>query len=510
VNQKRTLVSAFLILTLLVSLLSGCAASTAPATVEAGPTKVTIAIGIDPLTLDPADETATMAMNIFSSMFDTLVEFDAEMHIKPSLATEWRNVDPTTWEFKLRSGVKFHNGEPVTAEDIAFSLNRIVHPDSKLRRKSFLAGVKEAKVVNESTIQVITSIPLAVVPNLMTYVYIVPKTIVEQDLAKFASAPIGSGPYQFKEWVKNEQTVLAKNPNYWRTPAQIDTVVWRTIPEDFSRISEVKTGGVDVIVFVPPDRVPELEQSSVLRVEKTPGLRTIFAGMNTWNKPFDNVKVRQAMNYAVDKNALITNLLGGFAVQNGSPVSKSVPGFCAQVQPYPYDPAKAKQLLAEAGYPDGFEITLEATPAMYLQDVQIIQAIAGQLEGVGVKVKSNLQEWALYWPRWLGKEVPGFYFLGFGNGLVDSHAIFTSHLWKAGRGLYFNHPELDALVAKGVGTFDTAERNKTYCDAQKFTHEQAPWIFLYDTVDLYAVRNRIEWTARPDEKVLPYLMKVAK
>ncbi|HYM68981.1 MAG TPA: ABC transporter substrate-binding protein [bacterium] len=469
---------------------------------------VTIAEGLEPLSLDPANDTATMAMDTYSSMFDALVSFDAKIVLHPSLAASWRAVTPTTWEFALASGVMFHNGDPMTSDDVAYSINRIVAPDSKLRRKSFMAGIQKADVVDAKTVRVTTSIPLAITPKLMRYAYVVPRKIVEQQGdAQFALKPVGTGPYQFVEWVKSSHITVRRYDRYWGAAPAIDVATWQSIPEDFSRVAALQTGAADVIVLVPPDRAAALQRARDIHVETSPSLRTDFVGMNTWSAPFADVRVRQAMNYAVDKDTLIKEILGGYAISNGSPVSRAVPSFNPAIKPYPYDPDKAKALLKQAGYANGFETTIEGTAGMYPSETDVIQAIAGQLQKVGVTVRLNLQPWGSFWPRWLGRKVPGLYFLGFGNDLGDPHQIFASHMWKAGRGLYWNTPKLDAMVEAGLATADEAKRHAVYADAQVFVHEQAPWVFLYDQVDIYGVRGRIDWRPRPDEQVLPHQMR---
>jgi len=470
---------------------------------------VTIAEGLEPLSLDPANDTSTMAMDTFSSIFDALVAYDGKMGLHPALAASWRALTPTTWEFVLAGGATFHNGDPVTSDDVAYSVNRIVAPDSTLRRKSSMGGIQRADAVDSKTVRVTTSIPFAITPKLMRYVYVVPRKLVEQQgEAQFALRPVGTGPYQFVEWVKGSHITVRRYDRYWGAAPSIDGATWQSIPEDFSRVAALQTGSVDVIVLVPPDRAATLQRARDLHVETSPSLRTDFVGMNTWSAPFADVRVRQAMNYAVDKDALIKDILSGYAISNGSPVSHGTPGFNPAVKPYPYDPDRAKALLKEAGYPNGLETTIEGTAGMYPAESDVIQAIAGQLQKVGVTVRLNLQPWGSFWPRWLGRKVPGLYFLGYGNEVGDPHEILADHMWKAGRGIYFNAPKLDAMVAAGLATSDEAKRHAIYADAQVFVHEQAPWIFLYDQVDIYGVRGRINWRPRLDEQVLPDEMHV--
>ena len=328
-------------------------ASPAPAQ---GPTLV-IAQGADITTLDPTQATQIHNLNLFYNIYDALVTWDSKDigKVVPELAVSWRSVNPTTWQFKLRQGVKFHNGEPFNAEAAKFTIDRLITKGVHQVYGGF-ATIERAEVVDPYTINVVTSKPDPIlVKRFAGYggQMLPPQYLKQVDWKDFALKPIGTGPYKFVEWVKDDRVVLEANDGYWRGAPKIKKVVWRPIPDNFARVAALTRGEAQLITKVLPDHVAQIDKTGCCRVEHTlTNLITVYL-INAQKGPLANTKVRQALNYAVDKNKIIKELYNGYAIPIGSGIPNTDFGFNPAIKPYPYDPAMAKKLLAEAGFAGG-------------------------------------------------------------------------------------------------------------------------------------------------------------
>ena len=362
-------------------------ASPAPAQ---GPTLV-IAQGADITTLDPTQATQIHNLNLFYNLYDALVTWDSKDigKVVPELAVSWRSVNPTTWQFKLRQGVKFHNGEPFNAEAAKFTIDRLITKGVHQVYGGF-ATIERVEVVDPYTINVVTSKPDPIlVKRFAGYggQMLPPQYLKQVDWKDFALKPIGTGPYKFVEWVKDDRVVLEANDAYWRGAPKIKKVVWRPIPDNFARVAALTRGEAQLITKVLPDHVAQIDKAGCCRVEHTlTNLVTVYL-INAQKGPLANTKVRQALNYAVDKDKIIKELYNGYAIPIGSGIPNTDFGFNPGIKPYPYDPAMAKKLLAEAGFAGGLEIELQSGNGIHLNDRQLTEAVAAMLAEVGVRAK---------------------------------------------------------------------------------------------------------------------------
>lgn len=482
---------------------SGSSAAAKPAAPK-DPVTITVAQGVDSESGDPANQSATPSINIGFVMFDRLVERDADNKIVPGLATSWKLVNDTTWEFKLQQNVKFHDGSAFTADDVVFTFTRLLDTSKKFRSTSNVSMIKEAKKVDAGTVHLITNAPYAPLLSRLLFAPIVPKAYAEKvGDEEFSRKPIGSGPFKFVSWVKDSAITLDRYNEYWRGPAAADKLIFKTIKEDSARLAALKTGEADIIVNVPPDLIPELKNDPKVALAPVRSVRTMFVGMNVFTPPLDNVKVRQALNYAVDKQTLIKDLLGGQAFFHGRMYGPAIHGW-SEGPGWPYDPAKAKQLLAEAGYPNGLTLEFEGPRGRYLMDAQLAEAIAGQLEKVGVKTKMSINDWGTFWPKTVGGNQKHLWFLGLGNTLMDADYYFNLYLSSKGRG-YFHSAETDKRIWAQASIMDDAKRLTEIQSLTKELEQMAPWIFLWDQADLYAKRaDIVGWEPRSDERIDVY------
>ena len=331
-------------------------------------------------------------------------------------------------------------------------------------------------------------------------------TFAKVGAGSFRLNPVGTGPYRFVEWVKDDHVTVEANPAYWGGAPSIKTVVFKIIPDPATRIAALQTGEVDLVYDVPPERAAELRRDSKVRIEAIPGLRILFFAFNTRKPPFDNVRVRQAVNYAVDKRAIINRVLLGYGVQRAATTSPPIAGYVPDLKPYPYDPEKAKELLREAGFPNGFEFTLAAPRGRYLKDAEIAEAVAGQLAKVGITANLFIRPWPTFWERYLSpakKELgDGAFLAGFGNPALDADLTYdVLHRCDSYNGYYCN-PHVDRLIASEQRLVtDQASRVKILQQIERQLYNEAAWIFIGNYLNVYAVNARLVWKPSSDESI---------
>ena len=478
----------------------------APASAQNAPGRDTIVVaqGADAYTMDPAKHSAFPTANILFHLYDALIAQDDSGKFVPALAESWSNPDPLTWQFKLRQGVKFHNGEDFDANAVKFSFDRALDPNFKAPYFSRISVIKSVTVVDKYTVAFKTEKPY---PTMLFALYeaafpaliVPPKFVTENGPDALAHRAIGTGPYKFVEWVKDDRVVLEANPDYWGGAPKIKRIVWRPIPEARTRIAELRTGGIDVAGDIPPEELGGLN-SGRTKVLSAPSDFIFFIAFDTLSQtPLQDKRVRQALNHAVDVDAILKSLLAGQGQRIAVTLPRNAFGYDDSLQPYPYDPAKAKQLLAEAGYPNGFKIPLTSRQGRYIKDKEITQAIGGFLERVGVQVEYKYLEpgvWAqvserharegLIYPGWSG---------------LDPDLVWYPILSTGQYQSYYTNKELDALLEKGRTTVDAKERLDAYRAAAKIIKEDAPHIPLFQPATTYVVSSRMAWTPRGDTMV---------
>jgi len=473
----------------------GSMSGKAPAN-AAGPKQIVISMTSDAVTLDPPMQSDSSSQVAVFNIYDQLMHFNDKFEPEPRLATAWKQLDPVTYRFTLRKGVTFHNGEPFDARTVKFSFDRAVDPNLKSLVATRLAFIKEAKVLDDYTVELVGKEPYAPFLYMLSYyLSIVPPNALKQmGNVKFAQAGIGTGPYRVVRWVKDQVLELDANPNYWAGAPRIQRVIFRPIPEDSARVAALLTGESDIIFAVPPDRWKEIQQDKNTRITARAGVQP-YMGLDTFHPPFDDVRVRRALNHAIDVNTIINKTLLGTADRMSSPIFKSALGYNPNLPPYSYDPALAKKLLAEAGYPNGFETTLSTLPAQEGASnmLEVAQAVAYQLDQIGVKVKIDTLEPATLFARYSGRQFK-MYFYTWQETPEPDRFLFTLFHSKA-RGFYYKNPEVDKLIERGRTTFNLEERRKMYESLGQYLHDDAPWVFLYNQKSGYGVRRDVKWEA---------------
>ena len=465
----------------------GLAAGAGAARAQAPKTQWVVAIGEEGESLDPPTSMLFTSEIYQQHLFDCLVGIEGE-EFKPVglLAEKWETINPTTWRFHLRKGVKFHNGKPLDAEDVKYSFEQ--YADPKNRRSVFARGIARIEIRNPSTVDLITSEPVSALLFNLTRLQILPKETREKaGVPAFAQQPVGTGPYRFVEWKRDQQLVLEANPTYWRGPVNPKRLVFRTIRDASTRAAELRSGGVD-IVAAPP--VPQLEMldSGDTQVVPVKGGRIIIYPFNVSAPPFDNRKVREAANLAVNKDAIVRNVLGGRGIVMAGPFTPAWLGYDPSVKPFPYDPARAKQLLAEAGYPQGLDTTWSISSGVFLKDTEIAEAVAGQLRQVGIRVKLVPTERAKIQKDAQENTFQGITSVAWGTQFEPDVMLN----WVMMRP-HMTTPRLQELVLQGRTEVDLEKRRKTYQELYRVAHDEAMWLFVHAQDELWAKRRDVPW-----------------
>lgn len=470
----------------------------------------TIVVGIhaDIQNLDPHNfrhrETETVLRNIY----DGLVTRGPDMQPVPELAETVTQIDDTTWEFTLRQGVKFHDGTEMTAEDVAYSINRYVGEGAMAGqtspRQDLLGPVTHAEAVDTYTVQVYMSSPWSVfLPHLVHHM-IVPKSVGD-DLVEF---PIGTGPFKFVEWVPGSHIVLERFDDYYGGapdlgrdgPAAVERVVFQVIPENATRLAALRAGDIDIMTEVPVHAIDEIGNQADLLLRPVEGTRSYFTELNVNKAPFDDVRVRQALNYAVDLHIIIEAFLDGLGQPLTTILSPLSFGHNDDLQPYPHDPERARELLAEAGYGDGFTFELSVED----KRVDIAEAYQFMLSEVGIT--ANVRVWGDYnsMVDAMGRGELDAIMTDWGDSTMDPTGIFNPKLRTADRGNFggYSNVTVDSLIDLAESTTDIDERARAYQDAQQYVYDEAPMIFEYITQELYAQSVAVTgWDPIPDSRI---------
>lgn len=473
-----------------------------PASGADPPGELRVAIPWTPESLDPTMNLASIRAAVGASMFDSLVGRDAENRIVPELAESWKLLDESTWQFRLRKGVLFHNGEPFNGEAVRFTVQRVLDPGQKSPNRANIAEITKVDVVDNFTVNLVTRQPYAPLVNrLIDFPMLPPTYTAERGTQGFALRPVGTGPYRFVELVKDDRLIVEAFDRHWRGAPAIRRILYKPIPEPFTRAAALRNGEVDVITTVPPSLARELERVAGLKVHRVPSTWQIYLGLNSLRKPLSDLRVRQALNYATDVEAIIKSVLDGNGRRSEGPFTANMFGHDAGARGYLPDMAKAKRLLAEAGCTEPFEITLDAPAGRYQGDKEIAEALGGQWQKAGFKPKVQVAEWGAYFKRYLGKQFHDAYLLGLGGPMQDGDELYNLVSSK-GRGLYYKNERIDQLFDLGRSTMDQGKRRKIYADLTRAMVEDATWVFLLQQVDIYAIRERVSFTPRPDQWML--------
>lgn len=482
----------------------------------------TLIVGLEaePTSFDPHQLSDYNSSRAAMELYDQLVRFkDGSTELEPSLAEKWDvSEDGLEYIFTLRDDVKFHDGTQFNANAVKFSIDRQIDPShpfhdtGQFAYADFTFGmVDKVEVLGDYEVKI--TLQEAFAPFLsnmaMHSASIVSPSAVEKYGEDFTKNPVGTGPFKFVSWSPGVEAVLEKNEEYFGTSPKISKIIFKPIAEAQTRLAELEAGNINLIVNVPPDDLVRLQDDDRVQIIEDAGMHVWWTAFNTQKEPFDNVKVRQAVNYAVDKEAIIDGLLQGTGELANSPIPPNVWGHNPNVKNYPHDPEKAKELLAEAGYPDGFEVDYWVPESgSGMQQPQVMAAaIQADLAKIGVKLNIQTFEWGTYLDKvfvpieesdmdmhqmsWIGD-----------NGDPDNflYILLSGEQWptKGFNDSYYDNPEVNELLNKARVTSDKSERTAMYEKVQEIVMEEAPWLVLdYEKQIVLATPNLKNFTLHP-------------
>ncbi len=462
--------------------------------------------GAEPTGLDPAVHRENPTYNVTMNIFDSLLQRNADGSITPALAESFEALeDENAWIFHLRAGVTFHNGEPLTADAVVATVDRIMDPALNSTRATDLGWIETVEVIDELTVKIIANKTFALAEHYFSELQIIPPLHVAEVGTAFDAAPVGTGPFRFVRWDRGNQVVLERNDDYWQGPADVETLIFRFITSPASRVTTLLGGDADLIADPPLTAMDQIENNAATSLGIATGTRVMFVGLDTKQEsPLQDERVRQALNYAIDKQAIIENLLYGLAEETVAMTTSTDLGFNPDLSPYPYDPDKARQLLADAGYPNGFEISMDALNGRYINDKEVAQAIAGFLSEVGITVNINILEFGAFNAAIFSQTSSPMYFVGWGNAPFDASYVYDFIVRSDGLLSTIDDPVIDALINAGNSTINQADRIAIYHTAAELINDAAPVIFLYKQPVLYGFSSRLTWTPRSDEFLWMY------
>jgi len=432
--------------------------------------------------------TGIPAVAMMNHVFETLFRLDYDeqgnLVLKPWLALEYKWINDTALEVKLRKGVKFHCGGEFNAFAVKYSIERLLEVGGPA--KSAIDPVKEVVVVDDYTVIFILKHPFAPLPYVLTYG---PVAIVSPT----DPTACGTGPYRLIKWEKGVQTIFERFDEYWGPTPPIKRIIWKPIPDDASRVAALEAGDVDYIDSVPPQDIARL-QAKGFKVVEVPGIRTMFVGFNMRKWPWNITEVRQALNYAVDKQSIVDMIFLGHAEVMTSVLHPAIWSY-KPMPIYQYDPEKARQMLRAAGVPEGLKVELATSTGRYLLDREVVEAVAAYLRQVGLDVEIKIYDWATYMGKILPERHFDLYFLGIAGGIYGDPDGCLWLPFRTGAGFNdgeYSNPVFDELVDKARASLSVEERKALYEQAQAIVWGEAAWIFLYYQPVLVASKPELE------------------
>src|SRR5918999_666191 len=453
--------------------------------------------------INPYQQSSGSIYGNWQHVIEPLVELDYTKKAWVGVLAESWEFQGKQWVFKLKKGIKFHNGAPLTSQDVIFSVERMRDQKGGSLQASNFSDVAEIQTPDDQTVIFITKTPLAIFLDRLRNRYIVSKVAGDKYGDQLYQNLVGTGPYKFVSFQRGGNLVFTRNDDYWGGKAAIKEVVFRKVTEDAARLAALESGQADFINNVPVHEVARLKNHPRVRIDQIEGLRMFFLAMNFAFKPFDNKLVRQAVNYSIDAPSIVKNIFDGIGYPCNGPVGANVIGADPNHKRYPYDPKKAKELLAQAGYPNGCDVQLYYSAGRYPKDKEVCQVIAAQMVKSGFRVELISQEWALFWDKQgvNGGRLP-FYYIGRGS-LTDADTLYDQY-FRTGttKRTNYSNPALDKLVEQQQKIADTKKRVALLQQAGKLIMEDVPFVPLYNLADIYGAAKNLLWKKRPDEKIL--------
>lgn len=465
-----------------------------------------IASSADAVSLDPAGSNDVPSSNVAENIYESLVKQNMDMELEPSLATEWEAVEDDVWEFKLREDVKFHDGSDFNADVVKTNIERVMDEEVGSPRAFLYEMISDIEVVDDHTVRFITEYPFAPLPAHLAHSggAMVAPDLIEEDYEAMEDGeepgsvitenPIGTGFFEFEEWKPGEYISLSKNEDYWGEPANVDTVTFKVVDEDQTRVAELLTGDSHIIDPLSPSDVAQVEGEEGVEPARQASVSLSYVGFNADKEPFDDPKVRQAINMAIDKSEIIDGIYDGAGIPAVGPLAPDVFGYDPDVEGLEYDPDKAKELLEEAGLEDGFSTTIWTNDSR--ERIDAATNIQAQLKEFNIDVEVEILEWGAYLEQTANGEHEMFV-LGWSTVTGDAdyglYALFHSdNFGDPGNRTFTDDPELDDLLDEARQEPEPEKREELYSEIQELLAENAPMLYIHHQELLLGVSDNVQ------------------
>lgn len=452
-----------------------------------------VAQGADARTLDPQKAIDTPTVRVYNQIYDGLVKKDNDMNIVPGLAESWNKVDERRTIFNLRKGVKFHNGETLTAKDVKFTLDRMKNQPTV----SFLISeIELVNVIDDYTVEIVTKNGFGPLLSHLSHpgAVILNEKAVTNSSERYDQNPVGTGPYILDKWLAGDRIFLKANPEYYLGKSAIENIVIKAIPEGTNRTIALETGEADIVYDVDPVDIDKIKSNNDLKFLYEQSLGNSYLGLNTQHKPFDDVRVRQAIAYAINVDDIIEVVYKNTAIPGSSPISPKIPGYNKDVKNYEYNVEKAKKLLAEAGYPNGFKTSIWINDNTSRKDIATI--LQDQFKTIGIDAAIETLEWGAYIDRTAAGE-HDMYILGWvtvtGDPDYGLYPVFhTSAHGRAGNRSFYSNTTVDRLLDEARISTDQEKRMDNYREIQRIIQEEIPSITMVYNNQNVATQKYVE------------------
>ena len=464
--------------------------------------ELVVAQGGDISKFDPHFSTSSNDIRVSFNVFDNLVSRHPDSKLHPGLATEWKREGQTQWTFKIRPGVKWHNGDPFTAADAKFSLERTWDPKIATRVSTVFTTIDRIEAPDAATLVVHTKKPDPLLPARLAFYggQIVPQKYVEKvGGEEFNAKPVGTGPVRFVSWTKDDKLVLEANPDYWGGRIEVDRVVVRSIPETAPRIASLLKGEVDVITQLPPDQEERVRGNASTKVAGALYAGLYVLAVNSKRPPLDNPLVKQALSLAVDRQAIVKELWRGRGIVPSGPIARGDNHFDAKLPPLAYNPGEARERLRKGGY-KGEEIVIETTVGYTANDKPMAEAIQGMWRDVGVNAKVEVLEYSVRAQKNRDKSFKGLWWSDPTSTLGDPDGMMWRLLSPGGPQDYWRHPRFDELGEAARFSVDEKFRAEAYREMTKIFLEHLPWVPVIQPYEDYGLQKYVEWTPNPNQQ----------
>jgi peptide/nickel transport system substrate-binding protein len=464
--------------------------------------RLVVCLYADINSLDPTNHRSRATQIVLKNIFDSLTARTKSNEVVPQLADSWRLIDKTMWQFVLRKGVRFHNGQKLTAADVKFTIDRVIHDGAidgiSSPRKSLMEPISEVIVVDDHTVHIKTRHPWPNLPLMLSMQEIIPAAYVQTvGTQGFESHPVGSGPFKFVRKTSNDTIILERFDGYYggspsRPPVQappLEKVIFKTVPSHLDQLAMLKAGRCDIISNVPPRSIPILNMSPGIRILTVQATRSHFAEINCTRPPLNDLRVRQALNYAIDMDAVINHKLQGHGDTLATVLLPNAFGYDPALKPYPYDPSIARRLLDAAAYPDGYALVIYSN----IYDLMLADGIALYLTKLGLQTRMVVSP--TFRPNQSGPGAPWDIFVGsWGNSTLDPVGILKPKFGSDGRGNYsgYSSAVFDRLISQAQCSMSEALRADVYRQIQTMLFNDAPMIFGYALNEYYGVTKRVK------------------